>query len=590
MRNDTPNTRRSPAVPQASRVTRRTRLARIVAGTIFLWTLHCLASSASAATVVGDGGHYLRYAPKVYLYNPDGQAFTMTVHLMRWPIKAWNPTRVTLRLSDPAGNAVVDGNTEFEGASKTFAVPAGLKGAYLLEMNLPARHVFHGPDFWVESSLDRSVVFTGNPHEPEVVGNALAGRWLVVQCSVPRRWWFWVPPGTKSFTVRTQWIQNYQSQREDWGITIFSPRGQRVRSLWGDLDYDRGRPFDTPQSRTAAATVNVEPGAAGRFWCVELRFADSHNYSKISFSLDGVPPYVARSPEEWFDPMAAETVPRVPVYDDDAFMQSALDAPTKQAWPWLEHFSPCPALGDPDGAQVRGDAEFALWNPEDRPLKFRVGTYLPRDTADGKPNQARVRITGADGHVVQDRAEPILHIHGDDGAPAPIPATGKGVARVSISGAERWLAYTYPATPIVLLGRDAGDGWLRFNLEVGTARHWYFFVPRGTRSFAVRAVTQHETDRLLLEINAPDRTVEMIYGRKGEVKVAVPPGLDGKLWHLRADIGSGSVMSTDGGPESRYLGIYATLDLKGVPGLLSPTWEQWFDPARPVPAMQRGRE
>ena len=22
----------------------------------------------------------------------------------------------------------------------------------------------------------------------------------------------------------------------------------------------------------------------------------------------------------------------------------------------------------------------------------------------------------------------------------------------------------------------------------------------------------------------------------------------------------------------------------GVPGLLSPTWEQWFDPARPVPA------
>lgn len=124
VRNDTPNTRHSPAVPQASRVTRRTRLARIVAGTIFLCTLHGLLISASAATVVGDGGHYLRYAPKVYLYNPDGQAFTMTVHLMRWPIKDWNPTRVTLRLSDPAGNAVVDGNTEFEGASKTFAVPA----------------------------------------------------------------------------------------------------------------------------------------------------------------------------------------------------------------------------------------------------------------------------------------------------------------------------------------------------------------------------------------------------------------------------------------------------------------------------------
>jgi len=562
-----------------NRPTIRARLVRATGFAVLSWAIHCLAIAASAATVVGDGGHYLRYAPKVYLYNPAGQAFTVTVHLMRWPIKAWNPTTVTLRLGDPAGNAVVDGSVEFEGSSKSFAVPAGLKGVFLLEMNLPARHGFHGPDFWVESSLDRSVVFTGNPHEPEVVGNALVGRWLVVQCSVPRRWWFWVPPGTKSFTARTQWIQNYQSQREDWGITIFSPRGQRVRSLWGDLDYDRGRPFATPQSRTAAATVNVEPGAAGRFWCVELRFADSHNYSKISFSLDGVPPYVARSPEEWFDPSAAVPVPTVPVYDDDAFMQSALDEPTKQAWPWLEHFTPCPALGDPDGAQVRGDAEFALWNPEDRPLKFRVGTYLPRETADGKPNQARVRITGADGHVLQDRVEPILHIHGEDGAPAPIPATGKGVARVSISDTERWLAYTYPATPIVLIGQDTEDGWSRFNLEVGTARNWYFFVPRGTRSFAVRAAAQHETDRLLLEINAPDRTVEMIYGRSGEVAVAVPPGLDGKLWHLRADIGSGSVMDTDGGPESRFLGIYATLELKGVPGLLSPTWEQWFDPA-----------
>jgi hypothetical protein len=55
------------------------------------------------------------------------------------------------------------------------------------------------------------------------------------------------------------------------------------------------------------------------------------------------------------------------------------------------------------------------------------------------------------------------------------------------------------------------------------------------------------------------------------------------------DIGSGTVMVTDGGPQSRYLGLYTTLELKGVPGLLSPTWEQWFDPARPVPAMERGK-
>ena len=543
--------------------------------------------SAFAATAVGDGGHYLRYVPKVYLHNSDGRAFTVTVHLMRWPIAKWNPANVTLRLSGPDGKPIVDGNVAFAGNSKTFDVPAGPKGAWLLEINLPAKHVFRGPDFWVESSLDRAVVFTGDPHEPEVVGNALAGRWLVLQCSVPRRWWFWVPPGTKSFTARTQWIQNYQSQREDWGITIFSPRGQRVRTLWGDLDMDRGRPFNTPASRTASTTVNVEPGAAGRFWCVELRFADSHNYSKISFSLEGVPPYLARSPEEWFDPTAPEPVPRVPVYDDDAFIQSALDEPTKKAWPWLGNFSPCPALGDPDGALVRGDATFALWNPRDRPLKFRIGTYLPRDAADGKPDQARVRITGADGRVVQDRDEPILHLHGDDGAPAPLPATGKGVARVAVTGTERWFAFTYPATPIVLLGRDSGDGWSRFNLEVGTARNWYFFVPPGTRSFAVRAAAQHDTDRLLLEVNAPDRTVAMAYGRSGEQSVEVPPGLDGKVWHLRVDIGSGSVLTTDGGPDSRFLGIYTTIDLKGVPGLLSPTWEQWFDPDGPRPPTRR---
>ena len=106
-------------------------------------------AGASAGTVVGDAGHFLRYVPKVYFHNPDGRAFTVTVHLMRWPIASWNPTNVTLRLSDPAGLAVVDGTVTIEGQSKTFDVPAGAKGAYLLEMNLPAKHVFHGPDFWV---------------------------------------------------------------------------------------------------------------------------------------------------------------------------------------------------------------------------------------------------------------------------------------------------------------------------------------------------------------------------------------------------------------------------------------------------------
>lgn len=539
-----------------------------------------LAPGARADTAVGDGGHYLRYAPKVYFYNSDGRAFSVTIHLMRWPVASWNPREVTLRLTDPQGRAVVDGTVPFEGTSRSWEIPRGPRGPYLLEMNLPARHVFRGPDFWVESSLDRSVVFAGHPHVPDRVGNALVGRWLVVQCSVPRRWWFWVPSGTKSFVVRTQWIQNYQSQREDWGITVFSPRGQRVRMLWGDLDFDRGRPFDTPTSRTAQAVVNVEPGTAGRFWSAELRLGDSHNYSKISFSLEGVPPYVARSPEEWFDPASPTAVPPLPFYDETAFMQFARDERTREEWSWLQHFSPCPSLGDPDGTQIRGEAAFAVWNPEDRPLRLRVGTYLPR-TATPAGEKARVFVTGAKGETLLDREVRLDHLHGDDGTPEPLPRTGAGVTTVRVEGAERWFAFTYPATPLVWIGRPAGDGWSRFEFEVGTARHWYFAVPKGTRSFAVRASVRHATDRLWLEANAPDRTMALLYGRSGEIGVEVPPGLDGKIWHFRTDIGSGTVMYTDGGPESRYLGIYATVDVRGIPALLAPTWEQWFDPSRP---------
>ncbi len=546
-----------------------------------------LRGPAAAATAVGDWGHFLRYAPQVYLYNPDGRAFEVTVHLFRWPIPSWNRTEVTLRLSAPDGTAVLEGDFGFEGASRTFEVPAGEAGAYLLEMNLPAQHVFRGPDFWVASSLDRSVVYTGDPHATEIHGNALAGRWLVTQCSVPRRWWFWVPPGTKSFTARTQWIHSYQSQRENWGISILSPRGQRVRKLWGNLDMDRGRPFDTPESRTQSVVINVDPGSAGRFWSAEIRMGDAHNYSKISFSLEGVPPYAARSPEEWFDPSADAPLPSVPVYDDDGFMQFAMGEATKAAWPWLRNFMPSPSLGDPDGVQIRGDAAFALWNPEDRPLALRVGTYLPRPGADGSPPTARVRVLGAGGEVLQDGVETMLHLHGDRGAPEPIPATGEGVARVEVSDTERWLAFTYPATPMVLIGRESEGGWSSFDLEVGTVRNWYFHVPAGTRQFAVRAAVQHETDRLQLEIHAPDRTVAMFYGRSGEELVEVPPGLDGRIWHVRADVGSGSVMQTTGGPDSRYLHIYMTLGLHGVPGLLSPTWEQWFDPEKPVAALER---
>lgn len=529
---------------------------------------------AAAGTAVGDWGHFLRYAPRLHLLNPDGRAFSVTVHRFRWPVAAWNPKQVAVRLTAPDGTVAVDGKHDLDGDDLRLPVPAGAKGVYVLEVNLPVTHPVSGPDFWVESSLDRAVVWTGNP-----TGHAVLDRWLIVQCSVPRRWWFWVPPGTKSFTCSAQWIHNYQSQREDWGITVFSPRGQRVRTLWGDLDYDKGRPFDTDASRTVSAAVNVDPGAAGHFWCVELRFADSHNYSKVSFTLDGVPPYVARSPEEWFDPATGQ-VPVAPLYDNDPFMQFARPQ-GGDAWPWLMHFSPCPSLGDPDGAEIRGDADFALWNPENRPLKFRIGSYLPRDMDAAQPQQATVGMTGPGGAVILNRAFPIEHLHGEHGAPEALPATGAGVVTTTVSGVERWFAFTYPATPLELCGRADGHGWQHFNLECGTARNWYFMVPPGTRQFSVRAAAQHPTDVMHLEINAPDRTMALIYDREGEKTIDVPPGLDGKIWYLRPDIGSATTMPNTPGDVTRYLHLNLALDLKGIPGLLAPTREQWFDPDTP---------
>lgn len=527
-----------------------------------------------ADTAAGDWGHFLRYAPRLFLLNPDGRDFSVAVHPMRWPVPQWNAAQVALRLTAPDGSLVADGRLPVADDAVRVAVPKGQKGVYQLEVNLPATHPVGGPDFWVESSLDRCVVGTGKP-----AGHAVLDRWLIVQCSVPRRWWFWVPPGTKSFTCSSQWINSYQSQREDWGITVFSPRGQRVRTLWGDLDYDRGRPFTTDAARTMSVTVNVEPGAAGHFWCVELRFADSHNYSKVSFSLDGVPPYVARSPEEWFSPETG-AVADVPQYWDEAFMQFARSK-EGDAWPWLMHFSPCPSLGDPDGAEIRGDARFFLANAEDRALKFRIGSYLPRDMGSKTPQQAHVTATTADGGTVLDQHRPIEHLHGEHGAPEPMPATGKGPVRVAVSGVERWFAFTYPATPVVLAGKELGGGWSRFSLECGTARNWYFSVPAGTREFSVRAAAQQATDVMNLEINAPDRTVAMIYDNRGERTITVPPGLDGRIWHVRCDIGSATSMPNQPGAAARYLHLGLDLEVKGIPAFLAPTREQWFAPAVP---------
>ncbi len=558
----------------------------LVAGfAALLATAVCGRGAAAAAgfpegTQLGDAGHYLDAYPIVYLDNPDGRAFSLAVHAFLWAPETWNADAVRVRLTDPAGRVLVDGDVPL-GADHCARLdqPAGAPGVWQLRCNFAPGGEPGSFDRWIRphvkvyvtSSLPRSVLWTGDPER----GQHLAGLRAAFRPHVPRRWWFYVPDGVTAFRVYTQRGRG-NSEREDAGITVFSPRGQRTNVLWGQ------QPLDEGERGGLAGDVRVEPGAGGRFWSVEIRHGDAHNYCNINFAMTGVPPYLARSPEEWFDPRTGRA-PAVPVYDDDEFMQFARKKDPR--WPNLHHFSPCPSLGDPDGIQVRGAATFALYNPAGRDLLYRVGTYLQRTEAG---ETGRVVIAASDGRVAADVPAPITHLHGHGSAPRPMPKAATPVCTVAVSGCERWFAFTYPAVPTVLIGRDAGEGWGRFDLEAGTAREWFFFVPPGTRRFEVRAACAHPTDRVALEIDAPDRTAELIYAREGSRAVEVPPGLDGKMWRLRTDVGSASVMDPDApgagpsaGPVPRFPHLYLALELKGVPALLAPTWEQWFDPARP---------
>jgi hypothetical protein len=384
-------------------------------------------------------------------------------------------------------------------------------------------------------------------------------------------WWFYVPEGVTRFSVKSQRSGNYMSQREDWGMFVITPRGQRIRALWG-------QPAITPPqqyTQDMIADVEVEPGAGGRFWSIEIGFGDSHNYSKPSVCLDGVPPYLARSPEEWFDPETGAK-PAYKIYDDDPFIQSARDEKImKERWPNLQHFSPCPSLGDPDGVEILGDASFALLNPEGRDLRFRIGTYLPRrDKKD--PDMAKVDITDSGGKQIFSKSLPMLHIHDKDGQPTDTLQTGNGVSVVRVTGVERWMSFTYPATPLVLIGENK-RGWNRFNFSDATARNWYFYVPSGTSRFSVRASAEDKNTVMNFAICAPDRTMALIYDNSGEKTVTVPAGLDGKIWHLRIDTASASRIITEEEPY-QYQDMRLKVELRGVPGYLSPTWEQWFNP------------
>ncbi|MFW6133578.1 MAG: hypothetical protein ACOC8F_06740, partial [Planctomycetota bacterium] len=398
---------------------------------------------------------------------------------------------------------------------------------------------------------------------------------------VPRTWYFWVPEGTDKFTLKAQ-SGPARSQREDHGLIIRSPRGQPMAALWDqpnptveDGKIVSGR---TPP-RHQEAHVVVEPGSDGRFWSLEVRLGGAHQYSDVNFALVGVPPYVAHSPETWFNAETGE-VPAPATYDDDPFARGDVPPDEQRERPYLRYWMPCPAIGDPDGNEIRCPARLALWNPDGRKLKWTVRSYIVRGWKEkgAEFDQASLRITDAGGEQVLTDTAPIR--------PSDLyrrTLEFRGVRFIDIDDAEHFWTYTYPATPTVLVGREVKDartgGWRRFALEAGSLRHWFFRVPRGSESFRLRATAKFPTDVLSIDVCAPDRRVARLWGRRCGQRVKVPPGTDGTIWHLRVDVGD-TTEYIPTGERPRFTTIPFDLDLKGVRPYLAPTWEQWFDPAR----------
>ena len=546
---------------------------------------------ALAGAWLGDAGHYLISDPKVYLNNPKGEAFEMTLYRFQWWIGGgWNRSDLAAKLLAPDGKVVFDKAFEVPDDGYTIRASAGAKGVYELSIN--SRNTLN---YWyLTTSLPQVVVWTG-PGK----GDAFHENWFVCNPFVPRKWYFFVPEGTKRFKVLAQ-NNRGRSQREDHGLTLYSPRGQRFGVLWGQANPDAEKIKLDPSSKHAHAYQNldvvVEPGSDGRFWAIEMRMGDSHTYSDINLHLDSVPPYLASSPEAYFDPKTGRS-PEVTLYDEDEFVQSDRSEEARAKHPLTHHWTPCPALGDPDACEIRCPARIALWNPEGRELKFVIGTYLPRNMfptkgARGRKHlsleeydHAKVRWVGADGKVVLETKAPLLHLHGHQRWDRTVNP-GKGVSFMDVTEAEHFWMYTYPGTPLVMVGYEVEGGWSRFRFEAGHARNWYFFVPKGTKEFGVRAEAEHDTDVMDMEINAPDRTMARIFARSGMQRVRVPKGLDGRMWHVRIDWG-GASRPFGRLPKPRFPSLNVTLDLQGVPGYLAPTWEQWFDPRQPAPPSAR---
>ena len=510
-----------------------------------------LASDGSAASRIGDGGHFIEFMEYVYASNPDGKEFVFTVHRDVSPAEWANQGDVPVAVLGPDGKEAARAAVKSGQGSATISLPAGTPGVYRLRLE--------GGYTWVECSLERFVAGCGDWEMKEGPFKT-----FMVHAIVPRRWYFFVPKGTEQFQVKTT-VMPFQSHKEDYGLIVMSPRGQRMAGLFGGKGrgVERALPNDP---KPIVATIEVDPGTDGRFWSIWACGGDSHNYSDLQLQVAGVPPYFAPAPEQWFDPRTGKPA-EVTLCDETVGPK------------FRENFclfTVAPFLGDLDYNGIRGPATIFLSNRENRAIDFRAGSYfLPAGRF-----PIRCRVHAPDGKLVADEQSFFAHSEPMEWARVAIPAAGAGTYRIEAE-AGRWLAWTEPSVPMVLAGEPTRDGGKRFSLEIGIARHWFFKVPAGTKQFHVGAKVENPAHALLMEVHAPDRLMDVFCvrgGRPADEAIDVPEGLDGKTWFLRLEVGSATRFISDDPRNPKHVRINVDLTLHGVPGYLSPTWEQYFEP------------
>ncbi|MFZ4778537.1 MAG: hypothetical protein ACOYM3_24465, partial [Terrimicrobiaceae bacterium] len=113
-----------------------------------------------------------------------------------------------------------------------------------------------------------------------------------------QRFWFFVPPGTKEFSVRIAGVHH-----GSFGGAVISPAGRIVAFASDSNSHIEPALGKIPQKQ-AANTIKVVPDGdqTGKLWSVGLWAAGD-----IICELVGVPPYLAPDPQSWFNPKAHDS-------------------------------------------------------------------------------------------------------------------------------------------------------------------------------------------------------------------------------------------------------------------------------------------